>query len=113
MVESTDSYPDRDPDSNSRGDDAAGWRAYDGAGLFPLTCLMNHGCEPNAEVRFEVGGAGIGPTARVVATRDVRAGEELRHAYVDVERSAQLRAADLAAFGFRCDCARCARARGS
>ena len=113
VVESTDSYPDRDPDSNSRGDDAAGSRAYDGAGLFPLTCLMNHGCEPNAEVRFEVGGAGIGPTARVVATRDVRAGEELRHAYVDVERSAQLRAADLAAFGFRCDCARCARERGA
>ena len=113
VVESTNSNPDRDPDSNSRGDDAAGPRAYDGAGLFPLTCLMNHGCEPNAEVRFEGGGAGIGPTARVVATRDVRAGEELRHAYVDVERSAQLRAADLAAFGFKCDCARCARARGS
>ena len=35
---------------------------------------LDHGCEPNAEVRFEVGGAGIGPTARVVATRDVRAG---------------------------------------
>ena len=35
VVESTDSYPDRDPDSNSRGDDAAGWRAYDGTpGLF-------------------------------------------------------------------------------
>ena len=30
-----------------------GEAAYDGVGLFPLTCLMNHDCRPNAEVRFD------------------------------------------------------------
>ena len=102
--------------------------AYDGAGVFPLTCLMNHDCEPNAEVRFETrgfvgagnggggGGGGDGDARGVVAvtvaTRDVRAGEELRHAYVETDAAAPMRAAQLARFGFRCDCARCAREMG-
>jgi SET domain-containing protein len=47
-----------------------------------------------------------------VALRDVAAGEELTHAYVDVTRPAEVRAAALAGFGFKCGCERCARARG-
>ena len=94
---------------------------YDGSGVFPLTCLMNHSCEPNAEVRFD---ASLGkkiknknrnsraPTARVVAIRNIKTGDELTHAYIDTTRPAQLRAADLAGFGFKCDCGKCARARG-
>ena len=104
-----------------------GEAAYDGVGLFPLTCLMNHDCRPNAEVRFDDENAagdenaddGVAatrarkpPRARVVALRDVAAGEELTHAYVDVERPAQVRAAALAGFGIKCQCERCARARG-
>ena len=42
----------------------------------------------------------------------VRAGEELRHAYVETDAAAPMRAAQLARFGFRCDCARCAREMG-
>ena len=80
--------------------------------MFPLTCLMNHSCEPNAEVRFEDAGPGAGVVAAVHALREIRVGEELRHSYVDETRPVFLRAADLAAFGFRCDCGRCARARG-
>ena len=52
------------------------------------------------------------PRARIVALRDVAAGEELTHAYVDVTRPAEVRAAALAGFGFKCGCERCARARG-
>ena len=85
---------------------------YEGVALFPLTCLMNHSCEPNAEVRFEDAGPGTGVVAAVHALREIRVGEELRHSYVDETRPVFLRAADLAAFGFRCDCGRCARARG-
>ena len=100
---------------------------YDGLALFPLTCLMNHGCAPNAETRFDdavVADAVVAdavsknaaraspPRARVVALRDVAAGEELTHAYVDVTRPAQVRAAALAGFGFKCDCEKCARAFG-
>ena len=105
---------------------------YDGLALFPLTCLMNHGCAPNAETRFDdavVADAVVAddvvadeatfgaaraspPRARVVALRDVAAGEELTHAYVDVARPAQVRAAALAGFGFKCDCEKCARAFG-
>ena len=65
---------------------------------------MNHSCEPNAEVRFEDAGPGAGVVAAVHALREIRVGEELRHSYVDETRPVFLRAADLAAFGFRCDC---------
>ena len=102
--------------------DEAATATYDGLAVFPLTCLMNHGCAPNAETRFDdaivadaatVGAARASPPrARVVALRDVAAGEELTHAYVDVARPAQVRAAALAGFGFKCDCEKCARAFG-
>ena len=106
--------------------DEAATATYDGLAVFPLTCLMNHGCAPNAETRFDdavaadrrrpsatIGAARASPPrARVVALRDVAAGEELTHAYVDVERPAQVRAAALAGFGIKCQCERCARARG-
>ena len=112
--------------------DEAATATYDGLAVFPLTCLMNHGCAPNAETRFDdavVADAVVAddvvadeatfgaaraspPRARVVALRDVAAGEELTHAYVDVTRPAQVRAAALAGFGFKCDCEKCARAFG-
>lgn len=98
-------------------------KTYDGLGVFPLTCLMNHSCAPNAETLFDDGfddeavrvsstAEASAPRARVVALRDVAAGEELTHAYVDVTRPAEVRAAALAGFGFKCGCERCARARG-
>ena len=98
--------------SNDASPSAERGARYEGCGLFPLTCLMNHSCEPNAEVRFEDAGPGAGVVSAVYALREIRPHEEVRHSYVDEQRPVFLRAADLAAFGFRCDCARCARARG-
>ena len=87
--------------------------AYDGVGVFPLVCLMNHSCEPCAEVSFEDAGAGRGGVRAVVrAKRAIAPGDELTHAYVDVDADVSARAAALAGFGFKCVCARCARARG-
>ena len=53
--------------------DEAATATYDGLAVFPLTCLMNHGCAPNAETRFDdaivadaatVGAARASPPAR-------------------------------------------------
>ena len=105
-------------------------RSERSVGVYPLPSFFNHGCAPNAETRFEENvydgfddakknanaarrpETASAPRARVVALRDVAAGEELTHAYVDVTRPAEVRAAALAGFGFKCGCERCARARG-
>ena len=77
-----------------------------------MVCLMNHSCEPNVEVWFDDEGPGVGAVCRVVAVKTIAPGEELRHSYIDPDKPVQKRAADLAGFGFRCDCGRCAKARG-
>ncbi|EOD27982.1 hypothetical protein EMIHUDRAFT_235309 [Emiliania huxleyi CCMP1516] len=79
------------------------------AGLSWLVCMMNHSCAPNASVAF--GGAPNAPaTARIVALREVAAGEEIVHSYVDCRLSKRVRAEGLAIYGIRCQCARCGRA---
>ena len=63
-------------------------------------------CAPNASVAF--GGAPNAPaTARIVALREVAAGEEIVHSYVDCRLSKRVRAEGLAIYGIRCQCARC------
>jgi len=42
--------------------------------------LQNHSCEPNAEIEAELDGNG-GAWARVVASRPIRAGEEITYDY--------------------------------
>jgi SET domain-containing protein len=44
------------------------------------TCWINHSCDPNAEVEGELDGEG-GAWARIVALRDIRAGEEISYDY--------------------------------
>lgn len=74
-----------------------------GAGIFTLCCVLNHSCEPNAEISFESGTN----HATVRATRPIAAGEEVFISYVDSEDSLQERQEQLRDYGFVCECARC------
>lgn len=78
---------------------------FAGAGLFPLLCLVNHSCEPCATTRYS---SWKGRTmVRVEALRDVKKGEELSVSYIDETRPVAEREKALAAYGFKCACARC------
>lgn len=44
------------------------------------TCWINHSCDPNSEIEAELDGQG-GAWARIVALRDIRAGEEISYDY--------------------------------
>eukprot|EP00160_Parvularia_atlantis_P000773 Unigene10623_Nuclearia_a/m.32467 Unigene10623_Nuclearia_a/g.32467 ORF Unigene10623_Nuclearia_a/g.32467 Unigene10623_Nuclearia_a/m.32467 type:complete len:122 (-) Unigene10623_Nuclearia_a:104-469(-) len=51
----------------------------EGSALFRLHACLNHDCEPNAEARFPSNCA----TVHVVATRPIKAGEEVCLSYLD------------------------------
>lgn len=73
-------------------------------GLFPMLSMLNHSCRPNCA--FVCGGdGGVMATA---AVEDIREGEELTVAYIDLytQRAAR-RAATLQTKGFECRCRRC------
>lgn len=72
-----------------------------GQGVYPHAALLNHSCHPNCLVRF----AGS-TTMELVALRNIEAGEELWHSYVDLvsaTRQEQLQQLH----GFTCQCTRC------
>eukprot|EP00051_Salpingoeca_urceolata_P007585 m.98814 g.98814 ORF g.98814 m.98814 type:complete len:125 (-) comp15298_c0_seq3:204-578(-) len=81
-----------------------------GSGMFEIGNSMNHSCEPSAisvtcEETFAL---------RMVATRDVRAGEELCISYIDETEplgKRQQRLRDM--YLFDCDCDKCAREGGT
>jgi hypothetical protein len=101
----------------------------EGTALFAVICCMNHSCVPNVQVRKVLPPYVIMPTTRilslqvcyaagdhagaVVAQRPIAAGEELCINYVNVARGTGVlgRAADLAHYGFDCDCPRCVEER--
>lgn len=67
------------------------------------TSLMNHSCRPNVTVIVS------GPSVRVLSVQRIGAGEELCVSYVDVHLPRDSRRASLKdAFGFECDCEKCA-----
>ncbi len=54
----------------------------------------------------------LSPAAAVIlALRDIQAGEEITIAYVDEVASVEERAAELADYGFTCDCDKCCAER--
>ena len=65
---------------------------------------MNHSCVPNVRVEYASGSN----VAFVIANRDIEEGEELCISYVDESFTYDERKANLAHYGFVCDCARCA-----
>lgn len=80
----------------------------DGTGFFPFVACANHSCAPNlASLKGE---HDVDGTAVLVATRDVRAGEELCVCYIDAPPGASLaqRREALRDYGFVCNCTRCA-----
>jgi hypothetical protein len=100
-----------------------------GAGIFPLGALLNHSCEPSCVIVYEQrakgekrdrravmdGGGAVCPEAfhhiqTIRTVRDVKAGEELTHSYIDTAAITSKRRAHLAErYYFHCRCTRCLR----
>jgi tetratricopeptide (TPR) repeat protein len=77
--------------------------------LCPLVDMANNSCSPTCAYVGVWDAAAQAPAMRLVAERDVRAGEELTIAYVNRADSKEQRLAKLReGFGFTCTCARCA-----
>jgi hypothetical protein len=81
---------------------------FDGVGLYTVVCIANHSCEPNAMVCYAQGGA---VTAEMIALRDIPAGEEIVHSYIDKNLPRDMRQHSLRDYGFACLCNRCERER--
>ena len=90
-------------------DDAEGF-----ANLYELTARMNHSCLPNT---VRVSGDAASQQVRIVAVRQIRAGEEVSVSYLDTEAAGssggmpvrQRREYLMKNFGFRCMCLLCRR----
>ena len=86
-----------------------------GEGVYPCAAFLNHSCHPNCILRYELGipyretpTMYHPPILQIVACRDIKAGDELTHSYVDLalptpERQSRL----LQTHGFECRCKRC------
>mmetsp|Transcript_27072 Transcript_27072/g.58034 ORF Transcript_27072/g.58034 Transcript_27072/m.58034 type:complete len:653 (-) Transcript_27072:2371-4329(-) len=86
-----------------------------GEGVYPCAALLNHSCNPNCILRYKLGVTNdFGeqqyhpPILQIVACRDICAGEELCHSYVDLALCTQERQTRLLdTHGFLCECIRC------
>ena len=86
-----------------------------GEGVYPCAALLNHSCCPNSILRYELGVACNTrehkyqpPILQIVACRDISAGEEISHSYVDLALCTQERQRRLLdTHGFMCECLRC------
>ncbi|KAL9226189.1 hypothetical protein vseg_002030 [Gypsophila vaccaria] len=76
-------------------------RDYYGLGLWLLPSFINHSCVPN------VRRVHIGDYVVVLASRDIKAGEEVTFAYYDVLSPLNKRKEMAKAWGFTCRCKRC------
>ena len=82
------------------------------AGLFSLTAMMNHSCDPSAEVRSQ---HFVDATIDVVALRNISMGEEVTISYINLHKAAGKNATDTSRrkrdlksrYLFDCMCHRC------
>merc|ERR1712232_177274 len=78
-----------------------------GQGLFLVSSMANHDCNPNVEMRFTE----TAPTRmQFIARRAIEIGEEICGSYIEVKLPRSERQLRLSAWGFQCECSRCARA---
>jgi hypothetical protein len=73
-----------------------------GCVLAPLAAMVNHSCLPNCQVMVEYG------QCRLVALRDIAAGEELSYSYVSLQGGEEDRKRSIKdTWQFSCRCERC------
>ena len=76
-------------------------------GLFPLTSMMNHSCNPNCIHRFIIE-PGKPPKLIIRAIERIEKGEELCYSYINLYQSTTARQSQLySAYSFNCICERC------
>lgn len=87
-----------------------------GIAIHPLPALINHSCQPNAIVRFDItSSTSFTPTPKVLhgsisvhALNPIKKGEELRITYIDATSSTTHRQHELQTrYFFKCDCPLC------
>jgi hypothetical protein len=86
-----------------------------GEGVYPCAALLNHSCDPNCILRYNLGSRQLDcstsynpPILQIVACRDIKRDEELTHSYVDLALpTPQRKSRLLESHGFECCCARC------
>eukprot|EP01038_Epipyxis_sp_PR26KG_P009505 gene9505-12805_t len=79
-------------------------------GLFPLTSMINHSCQPNCSHSFEFSKniTELKPKLIIRAMKDIIKGEEIVYSYVPMYQSTEKRQLQLfQLYCFRCDCTRC------
>jgi hypothetical protein len=79
----------------------------DGTAFFILTCKINHSCEPNVRVRYQINPA-KGLELQMTAVRPIAAQEELLQSYIDQFQPKPERQKALKDYGFTCACSKCA-----
>ena len=78
--------------------------------LLLVAAFSNHSCVPNVASALAPGSSSGPPELVLTALRDIAAGEELLHAYVDPAAPTRDRQARLQGYGFVCACAACCSA---
>ena len=85
--------------------------------VYPLGALLNHSCDPNCLLRYDCGSRNRKnepPLLEIVAARDISAGEELTHSYVELVSPAHTRRISLRdTYGFECRCEKCSFANSN
>ena len=91
-----------------------------GEGVYPCAALLNHSCSPNCILRYKLGiprhqckDQYHQPILQIIASKDICAGEELCHSYVDLSLPTEVRRSRLkGTHGFVCKCTRCVAGGG-
>eukprot|EP01006_Ploeotia_vitrea_P058166 TRINITY_DN68903_c0_g1_i1.p1 TRINITY_DN68903_c0_g1~~TRINITY_DN68903_c0_g1_i1.p1 ORF type:complete len:537 (-),score=25.89 TRINITY_DN68903_c0_g1_i1:24-1634(-) len=76
-----------------------------GKAFFQVQSCLNHSCEPNIDCCYSEADRNI----TITAVKDIKAGEQLFHTYVDTTLDVLERRARLVNWGFECCCPKCER----